>query len=344
MSLDITGHYRYPSPRPDWLSKASEEILDPDLPIVDPHHHLWTQDGNRYLLDEFADDLGSGHRIEATVFVQAHYGYRDRGPEELKAVGETEKVAAIATEAGQRGIPTAIAAGIVGFADLMLGDRVEDVIRAHVAAGEGRFRGVRHSVSRDTNFPQGIVLRPAPAGMLGDSAYRAGMARVAALGLSYDCMLYHQQIPELVRAARAVPELPIVLDHLGCLIGVGPYRGREAETLATWRRDIAELATCPNVSVKIGGLGMIICGPTWHERDNPPSSEELAEAWRPMIETAIGLFGVDRCMFESNFPVDKAMYSYAVLWNAFKRLAAGASDDEKGSLFHDTAKRFYRLG
>jgi predicted TIM-barrel fold metal-dependent hydrolase len=157
-------------------------------------------------------------------------------------------------------------------------------------------------------------------------------------------MLYHQQIPELAAAARALPDLPIVIDHLGCVIGVGPYRGQERQTLAAWREDMAELAGCPNVVVKIGGLGMIICGPTWHENPLPPGSAELADAWRPQVETCIELFGVDRCMFESNFPVDKAMYSYPVLWNAFKRLASGASDDEKGALFHDTAARFYRLG
>ncbi len=343
MSLDITGHYRYPSPRPGWLELRHEDIIEPDLPIVDPHHHLWTQDGNRYLLDEFADDLGSGHRVEATVFVQAHYGYRTSGPDEMKPVGETEKVAAMAEAAAARGLPANLAAGIVGFADLMLGSGVERVIEAHIEAAGGRFRGVRHSVSRDTNFPDGIVLRPAPAGMLADPAYREGLATAARLGLSYDAMLYHQQIPELAAAARALPDLPVVLDHLGCVIGVGPYRGREHETLKAWRADMAELARCPNVVVKIGGLGMIICGPVWHERPSPPGSAELAEAWRPQVETCIELFGPNRCMFESNFPVDKGMYSYAVLWNAFKRLATGASAAEKDALFRGTARRVYRL-
>lgn len=343
MGLDITGQYRYPATRRDWLALTVEDIIEPDLPIVDPHHHLWEQDGNPYLLDAFAEDLASGHRIEATVFVQAHYGYRLDGPAELRPVGETETVVDMARQADARGIPTRIAAGIVGFADLTLGAQVEPVIHAHLAAGDGRFRGIRHSVARDSHFPDGIVLRPAPAGLLADPAYRAGMARAAALGMSYDCMLYHQQIPELVSAARAVPDLPIVLDHFGCVIGVGPYRRRKSETLAVWRRDMAELARCPNVSIKLGGLGMIVCGPTWHEGDVPPGSEDLAEAWRPMVETAVELFGADRCMFESNFPVDKAMYSYAVLWNAFKRLAVDASAAEKEALFGGTARRFYRL-
>jgi len=343
MSLDITGKYRYPPPRNEWLDRHREEILEPELPIVDPHHHLWEQDGNPYLLDDFAADLASGHRIEATVFVQAHYGYRRSGSEELKPVGETEKVARMAAEARHRRLSTEVAAGIIGFADLMRGASVAPVIEAHAEAAGGRFRGVRHSVSRDPLFPEGIVLRPAPAGMLAEPAYRSGLATVAAMGLSYDAMLYHRQIPELTAAANALPQLPIVLDHIGCIIGVGPYRGKERETFAAWRADVAELARCPNVCVKLGGFGMVVCGPTWHERDMPPTSAELAAAWRPYVETLIELFGADRCMFESNFPVDKGMFSYPVLWNAFKRLTAGAAADEKHALFSRTARRFYRL-
>jgi len=344
MGLDITGRYRYPAPRTAWLAQHAEPVIDPDLPIIDPHHHIWEEAGNPYLLDDLISDLDTGHRIEATVFVQAHYGYRTSGPEELRCVGETEKATALAEEAQRRGYRPAICAGIVGFADLLLGRGVTRVLEAHAEAGKGRFRGVRHSVSRDSNFPDGIVLRPAPAGLLGDSAYREGLAAVARAGLSYDCMCYHQQIPELTAMARAVPDLAIVLDHYGTVLGVGPYESNRSESFAAWRRDLAELATCPNVSIKLGGMGMIICGPTWHEQPAPPDSATLAEAWRPYVETCIALFGADRCMFESNFPVDKAMYSYPVLWNAFKRLAAGASAEEKSALFHDTAARFYRLG
>ena len=344
MGLDITGRYRYPAPRAAWLAQHVEPVIDPDLPIIDPHHHIWEEAGNPYLLDDLIGDLDTGHRIEATVFVQAHYGYRTSGPEELRCVGETEKATALAEEAQRRNYAPAICAGIVGFADLLLGSGVARVLEAHVEAGKGRFRGVRHSVSRDTNFPDGIVLRPAQAGLLGDATYREGLAAIARGGLSYDCMCYHQQIPELTAMARAVPDLAIVLDHYGTILGVGPYESNRAENFAAWRRDLAELATCPNVSIKLGGMGMIICGPTWHEQPTPPDSATLAEVWRPYVETCIELFGADRCMFESNFPVDKAMYSYPVLWNAFKRLAAGASAEEKSALFHDTASRFYRLG
>jgi L-fuconolactonase len=343
MSLDITGHYRYPPPRADWLALHEEDILEPDLPIIDAHHHIWEEPGNPYLLDDFASDLASGHNIEATVFVQAHYGYRETGPEALRPVGETEKIMALIADAEARSIAPNVCAAIVGHADLMLGSDVAAVLDAHIAVAGDRFKGVRHSVSRDTHFPDGIVLRASPAGMLADSAYRAGLATVARHGLSYDAMLYHQQIPELTEVARAMPTLPIILDHYGCMIGVGRYVGREAETFREWRASMAELAACPNVSVKLGGMGMIICGAAWNDRPAPPNSAELAAAWTPLVECCIEMFGVDRCMFESNFPVDKGMYSYAVLWNAFKRIAHGANASEKAALFRGTAARVYRI-
>lgn len=343
MSLDITGRYRYPSPRADWLALDVEAVFEPSLPIVDAHHHLWNEPGNPYLLDAFLEDLESGHNIAATVFVQAHYGYRESGPEALRPVGETEKAEAMRLAALARPGSTRVADAIVAHVDLTLGDAVEDVIAAHAAASS-RLRGVRHSVSRDPHFPDGIVIRPAPVGLLADPAYRQGLRALVRAGLSYDAMLYHCQIGELTAMARAIPELPIMLDHYGCILGIGPYEGQEQEIFAAWRASMAELATCPNVSVKLGGLGMIVCGAKWHERDLPPSSLELANAWKPYAETCIELFGTARCCFESNFPVDKGMYSYRTLWNAFKRVAEGAGPDEKADLFHDTASRFYRIG
>ena len=343
MGLDVTGRYRYPPPVPAWLARHVEDVLDPSLPIIDAHHHLWVEDEATYLLDEIATDVADGHRIEATVFVQAHYGYRDSGPAHLAPVGETEKVAAMAAAARDRGLKTELAAGIVAFADLTLGDRLNEVLDAHAVAADGALRGARHSVSRDPQFPDGIVLRPAPSGLLGDPQYRAGLATLAGRGLSYDAMLYHGQIPELTATARAIPDLPIILDHIGCILGVGPYKGRRAENFRLWRNSMTDLARCPNVSVKIGGLGMIVCGANWHERLDPPTSAELADVWRPDVETCIELFGAQRCMFESNFPVDKAMYSYRTLWNAFKRLAEGASADERTALFSGTAARTYRI-
>ena len=342
MGLDVTGRYRYPPPNPAWLAQADEPVLDPDLVIIDAHHHLWQQDGHPYLLPEIAQDLACGHNVRATVFVQAHYGYRSHGPAHLAPVGETEKVAAIAREAASRGLPR-IAAGIVAFADLTLGERLEEVLAAHADAADGALCGIRHSVSRDPLFPDGIVLRPAPEGLLANADYRDGLRRVQRAGLSYDAMLYHRQIAELTDLASALPDLPIVLDHFGCILGVGPYQARADEHFQQRRKDLAKLARHDNVSVKIGGFGMIVCGARWHEADRPPSSTELATAWQPYFDTCLELFGAERCMFESNFPVDKAMYPYRTLWNAFKRLSQAASRDERAALFAGTASRFYRL-
>jgi len=343
MGLDVTGRYRYPPPKPAWLALTREEVIDPALPIVDSHHHLWIENGVPYLLDELLEDVGDGHNIAATVCVQAHYGYRTEGPAHLAPVGESEKVMAIAHEAETRGSPTQVAGAIIAHADLTLGEAVDEVLAAHRAVVPDRLRGIRHSVSRDELFPEGIVLRPAPAGLLADPRYRVGLKRLAAHGLLYEAMLYHRQIPELTALATALPDLDIVLDHIGCLIGVGPYEGRAQETFNEWLHSMRDLARCPNVRVKIGGFGMIVCGPRWHERTAPPSSTELAESWRPYVESCVELFGPERCMFESNFPVDKAMYSYRTLWNAFKRLTAGAGAEERTALFSGTAARTYRL-
>lgn len=343
MGLDVSGKLRYPPPDEDWLALDEEIVLDPDLPIIDSHHHLWEENGAPYLANEIMRDVASGHRIDATVFVQAHYGYRhDLGPE-LAPTGETEKVRRIADACVAAGCPAKVAAAIVAFADLTLGSGVSRVLDAHAQAAGGSLRGIRHGVSRDTNFPEGIVLRPAPAGLLGNADYREGLRELVVHGLSYDAMLYHQQLPELVETAKSIPDLPIILDHMGTKLGVGLYALDERQTFAEWRAAMARLAQCPNVSVKLGGMGMIICGARWHKRRRPPSSAELAAAWRPQIETCIELFGAERCMFESNFPVDKAMVSYRTLWNAFKLIAAGASRDEREALFAGTAARTYRI-
>lgn len=343
MGLDVAGHYRYPPPDLSWLAQVEEDVLDSALPIIDSHHHLWEHEGVPYLLDDLLADTQSGHRIVGTVFVQAGYGYRTGGPAHLAPVGETEAVVGMRKAARARGAQTDVAAAIIAFADLTLGDAVDEVLEAHAEAAEGALRGIRHSVSRDEHFPGGIVLRPAPAHMLADPAYRAGLARVQARSLVYEAMLYHQQIPELTALAQAMPDLPIVLDHIGCIIGVGPYEGKAQESFHAWRKDITGLARCPNVCVKLGGFGMIITGARWNEGAVPPSSAELADAWRPYVESCIELFGVDRCLFESNFPVDKAMYSYRTVWNAFKRLTAGMSETEREALFAGTTARTYNI-
>ena len=339
----MTAQPASPSPvRQAWLDRRREEIIEPELPIVDPHHHLWDRPGWRYLLDELLDDLNSGHTIVATVFLQCRAMHRASGPEALRPVGETEFVNGIAAMSASGGYgPTRVCAGIVGHADLRLGARVDAVLAAHLRAGGDRFRGIRHSAAWDAALPR-PANAPAP-GLYADPAFRAGFARLAPHGLSFDAWLYHPQLDELTALARAFPDTPIVLDHVGGPIGIGPYAGRRDAEFARWAASIRALATCPNVSAKLGGLGMPFTNLGLHDGPEPPSSEQLATAARPYFETCIAAFGPDRCMFESNFPVDKESFSYAVYWNACKRLTQGASAAERAALFSGSAARFYRL-
>jgi predicted TIM-barrel fold metal-dependent hydrolase len=333
--------FRHPGPRPEWLAQWDEEILQPALPVIDSHHHLWDHHGG-YRLDELAADAGSGHRIVATVYAQCGWCY-DGGDPRFAPVGETRAAAAVWRESQRRGLPLQACAGIIGFADLELGREVEPVLRAHLEAGEGRFRGIRHMSARDERFSASMQPRP-PADLLQRPAFRQGLQVLQELGLVFDAWLYFHQLPQLVEVARALPGLRIVLDHLGGPLGIGPYAGRRDAVLQAWSAHLRELATCPNVQVKLGGLGMVVMGFDFHAQPRPPDSRQLADAWRPYMLAAIEAFGADRCMFEGNFPVDKAACSYAVLWNAFKRIAAGASAAEQAALFHGTANAAYRLG
>ena len=330
--------------RQDWLDRCKEPILEPDLPIVDPHHHLWDRPDWRYLLHELLADTNSGHNIVATVFVQARAMLRAAGPVEMRHVGETEFVNGVAAMSAS-GIygKSRHCAGIVGHADLALGGRVEPVLAAHIRAGGDRFRGIRHISAWDADTSIRNPAYSPPPGLLGDKTFREGFAVLGRLGLSFDAWLYHPQIDELADLARAFPETKIVLNHVGGPIGIGVYAGKHKEVLPGWAASIKALGACPNVYVKLGGLGMRLGGFGFHERSEPPSSETLATTWRPYIETCIDAFGPSRCMFESNFPVDKGSYSYPVFWNACKLLTKGASDAQKASLFGGTATRFYRL-
>ena len=327
-----------------WLDRRREEILEPDLAICDPHHHLWDFPANRYLLPELLADTGSGHRIERTVFVECTAFYRADGPEALRVTGETEFVnGAAAMAASGRYGATRACAGIVGYADLTRGGAAEEALAAHVAAGNGRFRGIRHAAGWDASPDVQNSHTQPPAELYRRADFRAGFAKLRQFGLSFDVWLYHPQLADVADLADAFPDQPMVLDHVGGPLGIGPYEGKRDEIFPRWRQSIRELARRPNLTVKLGGLGMKICGFAFHKRPEPPSSEELAALWRPYVETCIEAFGAPRCMFESNFPVDKVSCSYAVLWNAFKRLARGASAAEKAALFRDTAMRFYRL-
>ena len=334
----------YADPREDWLAQYTEDIIDPKRPIVDPHHHLWDRGGSRYMIEEMSDDIASGHNIVATVYVDCRSMYRASGPEAFRPVGEVEFANGVAAMAASGGYgPALICAGIVGHANLLLGDRVKAVLEAEIVAGQGRFRGIRHSSAYYADPEIAHMYATRPQGLLLDSAFRKGFACLAPLDLSFDAWLFHPQLSEFVDLARAFPDTRIVLDHCGGPVGLGRFAGRREQTFAVWKASIQEAAKCPNVVVKLGGLAMRLLGYDFHERTMPPSSEQAAEAWRPYIESCIEAFGPARCMFESNFPPDKGQCSYQVIFNAFKRIAAQYSDAEKTALFSKTAADFYRL-
>ena len=323
------------------MKVSAETALEPELPICDPHHHLWARSANRYLLDSLLEDLRCGHNVVSTVAIECGYGYRKDGPEDLKPVGETEFLDGVAEHAAaDAAIATDIAAGIVGYADLTLGDAVAAVLEAHMAASPNRFRGIRHSTTWDAS---GALRNEAPRGLLADSKFRQGLAWLNKLDLSFDAWLYHPQLAELAELARAFPDVSIILNHLGAPLGIGPYAGKRGEVFQAWSGGIAAVARCSNVVVKLGGAGSARSGYDWHERKIHPSSSELASVLRPYFEWCIEKFGADRCMFESNFPVEKLANSYVVVWNAFKRITANCSIAERAALFHDTATRVYRI-
>ena len=327
--------YPHPHVNEAWLAKLREAVLEPELPIVDAHHHMWQRASGEYMMPALAADLGAGHNVVGTVYIQCGHGFRVDGPAEMRPVGETETIVRIASGEG-------VCAGIVGYTDFRLGDRVDAVLEAHIAAGQGRFRGIRQSAGWD---PAILTQTSAPAepGLLADPAFRAGLARLGRFGLSYESSLYHPQLPELADLARAFPDLPILANHCGGYIAIGPHGRDLSAAFERWRTGLRALAACPNVFLKLGGQAMTIRGVSFQDAPLPPSSGELAKAWRPVMETCIETFGAGRCMFESNFPVDKGMCGYVSIWNAFKRIAAGCAAGEKADLFHGSAARFYKL-
>jgi predicted TIM-barrel fold metal-dependent hydrolase len=334
----------YADPRPDWLALHTEEVINPQRPIVDPHHHLWDRGGQRYLIEEMTDDIASGHNIVATVYVDCRSMYRADGPEAFRPVGEVEFANGVAAMSASGGYgKAAICAGIVSHVNLLLGDSAKPVLEAEIAAGNGRYRGIRHSSPWDADPEVAGIYAMRPKGLLLDSTFRKGFACLAPLGLSFDAWLFHPQIGDLADLARAFPDTRIVLDHCGGPIGLGSYASRRDEIFKQWKASIMEIAKCPNVVVKLGGLAMRLLGYDFHERETPPSSEQVAAAWHPYIETCIEAFGPSRGMFESNFPPDKGQCSYQVIFNAFKRIAAPYSEAEKTALFSKTAADFYRL-
>jgi L-fuconolactonase len=327
-------------PSSAWLQASQEVALEPTLSIVDAHHHFSEHWGGYFPADLLAD--GVGHNIGATVYVQCGWGYKDAGPAALRPVGETESVVAITQEINAKQRHTRVAAGIVGYADLRLGDAVDEVLAAHIAAGDGRFRGIRNSGAYHATFKHGVLPRPMPS-LYRDAAFRAGYARLAQHGLSFDAWIYHPQIEEVLDLATEFPETTLVLDHIGGVLGVAEYAEQSRRARIEWLPWIRRLAECPNVVVKLGGLGTAVFGHGFAKRAKAPTSQELMEAWRPWFEPVLESFGPQRCMFESNFPVDRSASGYGVVWNAFKRMTEGLCADDRNWLFKETAAKVYRL-
>ncbi len=330
-----------------WLSsRPAEAALEPQLPIIDAHHHLWELRafGNRYLFDDLLEDLSRGHNVEATVFLEASAMYRATGPERLKSIGEVEFARGMGamSDSGLYG-PCRIAAAIVAQVDLRLGDEAAEVLDIATEAAGGRLRGIRHQSPFDDGEIGSYIRHQMPQNLLADPTFIKGAAQVARRGLSFDTYLLHPQLDDVLSLARALPDLPIIVNHVGGVLGVGPHANRRDEVFVEWRKAMARLAKMPNVNVKLGGMGMPMFGFGFHTQAAPPDSTTLAAAWKPYIETCIELFGPRRCMFESNFPVDKQSFGYSEMWNAFKLVTRGMSASERADLFKGTAARVYRI-
>lgn len=330
--------------REAWLAQVQEPALEPDLPIIDAHHHLWDRPGQRYLLPEYQADTSSGHRILASVYVQCRSMYSADRAAPFDAIGEVEFAAGIAAQSasGLHG-ESRLCAAIVAGADLCQGERIVPVLEEMQARSGGRLRGIRNATAWHGDPRLVSNPRPPPAGILMDERFHEGVTCLARYGLSLDIWAYHTQLDEVLALARRFPDQPIVLDHFGGPLGAGPYAYQRQEVFQTWSRTIRELATCSNLRLKLGGLGMKVGGFAFDQSPLPPTSVELAERWRPYVLTCVEAFGAERCLFESNFPVDKGMFSYAVLWNAFKRLTQDWHTADREALFSGTAMDTYRL-
>lgn len=323
--------------REDWLALTQEDVLAPGQPIFDGHHHLWDRPEGRYRAAELMADVGSGHDVRASLYVQCRTGYRIDGPEALRPVGEVETVLDWAR--GEERFP----AGIVAMADLQLGDGVRRVLDALAEAGQGRVKGIRNTTAWHADPAVRSNPNPPPYGLLRTEAFRDGARAVAAYGLSLDVWAYQTQLDEVRVLAETVPELTIIVDHCGGPLGVGPHDRFAPETFRAWRDALAPVAALPNTRIKIGGFGLGVFGWRYAGEAVPPHSETLAEDWRPWVETCLDLFGPARAMFESNFPVDKGQVSYRTLWNAFKRVAVPLTPDDQNALFWRSAARTYGI-
>lgn len=328
----------------EWLTQVEEETIDPDQPVCDPHHHLWDFPGSRYLLEEFRKDTQSGHKIVSTVFVECATSYRRDGSDAMKPIGETEFVTALTEDAaGLDENRTAVAAGIIGFADLTLGLQLPAVLDAHESACKGRFRGIRHAMAWHASDSVNNAHSQPHQGLMEERAFIEGLKLLGDRDLIFEAWLYHDQLPQFIELAKSAPKTRIVLNHFGGPLGVGPYKDCGDVVFNAWSNALSPLSDCENVYCKMGGVNMKMSGYGWHKRTLPPTSDELVNATERYYHRAIEVFGAERCMFESNFPMDRESCSYHVLWNTFKKIASRYSFAERDNLLRSTAEGCYRI-
>jgi len=329
----------------DWLAQVKEEIINPELPIIDPHHHLWNGDNQLagsfpYLIENLSEDTNSGHNIVGTIFMECSQGYYSDGEEKYKPVGETEFVINLIKDSEKLSKSTNII-GIIGFADLMLGHEVKDVLNTHLSKGEGLFRGIRHAAGWDKNKEIHNSHSNPIENIYHNKSFMKGAEELINLSLTFDAWHYHHQINDLSIFAKKYPELTIIHDHFGGPLGVGPYEGKKEEIFKKWKDDISLLSESKNVYAKLGGLAMPVNGWNFHKQNKPASSDQIVDMHHEYYLHTINCFGVERCMFESNFPVDRRSVSYHVIWNAFKKMVLGYSNEDKKKLFFKNAKDVY---
>ena len=329
----------------EWIAQIREEIINPELPIIDPHHHLWNGDNQLagsfpYLIENLNEDTFSGHNIVGTIFMECAQGYYLDGEEKYKPVGETEFVINLIKDSEKLSKSTNIM-GIIGFADLMLGHEVKDVLNTHLSKGEGLFRGIRHAAGWDKNNEIHNSHSNPIENIYHNKSFMKGAEELINLKLTFDAWHYHHQINDLSIFAKKYPELTIIHDHFGGPLGVGPYEGKKEEIFKKWKDDISLLSESKNVYAKLGGLAMPVNGWNFHKQNKPASSDQIVDMHHEYYLHTINCFGVERCMFESNFPVDRRSVSYHVIWNAFKKMVLGYSDEDKNKLFFKNAKDVY---
>jgi L-fuconolactonase len=327
--------------RDAWLAQVVEEPIDAALEIVDPHHHLWHRDGAAYELNQLWSDTGCGHNVVQTVYIECRSAYYSGVTEFLKPIGETAYVAGMSKIAAQQPTKAQIA-GIVAYADLRNPD-LADVLDAHAAIGGDLFKGIRHAGACDPEPEYLKIPGRGDPGLYLDHDFQRGIALLGERGLTYDTWHYHHQNSDFGALARAVPNTTLVLDHFGTPLGVGRFAGKRDEIFKAWKDDVAKIADSPNVVAKLGGLAMPDNGWGWHDRPKPPTSDEFVDQQGDWYSHMLACFGPERCMFESNFPVDRASISYGVLWNGLKKIAADYTPADRARLFSGTARAVYRL-